>query len=107
MKIAQEVHQRLAENKRYGHTLTLKIKYGNYETITRSRTRASLIRELAEILQLSRDLLSAHVELNRSVRLLGITISNLAHPQSFQQLALDLSSSERCGHGQLNNTVVS
>lgn len=96
VKIAQEVHQRLTENKRYGYTLTLKIKYGNYETITRSRTRDSLIREPAEILQLSRDLLSAHLDLNRSVRLLGITISNLAHPQSFQQLALDLSASDRC-----------
>ena len=102
VEIAQEVHRRLAENKRYGYTLTLKIKYGNYETITRSRTRDSLIRELAEILQLSCDLLWAHLDVSRTVRLLGITISNLAHPQSFQQLTLDLSLSDRCGHERLN-----
>ncbi|MGB3298248.1 MAG: hypothetical protein WBA76_08250 [Phormidesmis sp.] len=89
------MHQRLADNKRYGYTLALKIKYGNYETITRSRTRDSLLREPGEILQLSLDLLAAHLDLNRPVRLLSTTISNLAHPQSFQQLTLDLSASDR------------
>lgn len=77
----------------------LKIKYGNYETITRSRTRESLIQEPEEILQLARDLLSAHLDVNRPVRLLGITISNLAHPQSFRQLTPDLSLRDRDGHG--------
>lgn len=91
--------QRLSANKRYGYTLTLKIKYGNYETIMRSRTRENLIQEPEEILQRARDLLSAHLDVKRPVRLLGITISNLAHPQSFQQLMLDLSLGDRDGHG--------
>ncbi|MDB9527742.1 DNA polymerase IV [Oscillatoria sp. CS-180] len=90
VKIAQEVHQRLTQNQHYGYTITLKIKYGNYETITRSRTLDSLIREPEAILQLSRNLLSAHIDPSRPVRLLGITISNLENPQVFQQLTLDL-----------------
>ena len=93
VKIAQEVHQRLRTNNRYGYTLTLKIKYGNYEIITRSRTLASLIRDPEEILRISRDLLTVHLDLSRSVRLLGITISNLADPAAFQQLSLDFSPS--------------
>lgn len=68
VQIAQEVHQRLKTNQRNGYTITLKVKYGNYETITRSRTLESLIREPEEILRYARDLLSAHLDFNRSVR---------------------------------------
>ncbi|MGB3295066.1 MAG: DNA polymerase IV [Phormidesmis sp.] len=95
VKIAQAVHQRLRANNRYGYTLTLKIKYGNYETITRSRTLTSLIQAPEEILRLSRDLLCVHLDFSRPVRLLGITVSNLANPQRFQQLTLDLSPADR------------
>ncbi len=88
--ISQEVHQRLKENQRTGYTITLKVKYGNYEIITRSRTLESLIQEPEEILRYAHDLLSAHLDFSRSVRLLGITVSNLVDPQSFEQLTLDL-----------------
>ncbi|MGB3767765.1 MAG: DNA polymerase IV [Phormidesmis sp.] len=90
VKIAQEVHQRLKANQRNGYTITLKVKYGNYETMTRSRTLERLVQESEEILQQACDLLAAHLDFSRPVRLLGITVSNLADPQSFEQLTLDL-----------------
>ena len=89
VKIAEEVHQRLEKNKRVGYTITLKVKYGNYEAMTRSRTLESLIREPEEILRQAQDLLSTHLDFSRPVRLLGITVSNLVDPQSFEQLTLD------------------
>ena len=88
-RIAQEVHERLKANKRAGYTITLKIKYGNYDAITRSQTLTSLIQEPAEIMRLARGLLLTHVESARSVRLLGITVSNLAPPETSRQLHLD------------------
>ncbi|MEL7070716.1 MAG: DNA polymerase IV [Cyanobacteria bacterium J06581_3] len=90
VKISEEVYQRLLKNKRNGYTLTLKIKYDNYDTVTRSKTLETPIKEQAEILQLATALLSTHLEQNRSVRLLGITLSNLAEPQSHSQLRLEL-----------------
>lgn len=90
VNVATEVHQRLLENKRSGYRLTLKIKYDNYDTITRSRTLKTPIQTKAEILQLSRELLSAHLAPNRPVRLLGITLSSLTTPQPHRQLTLEL-----------------
>ena len=90
VKIAQEVHERLSARERFGYTVTLKVKYGNYEMMTRSRTLESLVQEPEEILRQAQDLLSAHLELNRPVRLLGITVSNLVNRRPFKQLTLDL-----------------
>ncbi len=90
VKIAEEVHQRLANNKRSGYTLTLKIKYNNYDTITRSRTLEIPIQKAIEILPLAKSLLAVHLEKKRPVRLLGITLSNLAEPQLHRQLSFNL-----------------
>ncbi|MEL6470543.1 MAG: DNA polymerase IV [Cyanobacteria bacterium J06623_4] len=89
-KIAEEVHQRLTKNNRNGYTLTLKVKYDNYDTITRSRTLESPIQDVEQILQLATALLIANIEAGRPLRLLGITISNLAAPQPYSQLSLNL-----------------
>ncbi|MEL6605965.1 MAG: DNA polymerase IV [Cyanobacteria bacterium J06614_10] len=89
-KIAEEVHQRLTKNNRNGYTLTLKVKYDNYDTITRSRTLESPIKDVEQILQLSTALLVTNVEAGRPLRLLGITISNLVDPQPYRQLSLKL-----------------
>ncbi|MEL7494656.1 MAG: DNA polymerase IV [Cyanobacteria bacterium J06554_11] len=89
-KIAAEVHQRLTKNNRNGYTLTLKVKYDNYDTITRSRTLENPIKDAGQILQLAKALLIANVEVGRPLRLLGITISNLVEPQPYSQLSLKL-----------------
>mgnify|MGYP001794549908 CR=1 FL=1 len=89
-KVAEEVYQRLLKNKRNGYTLTLKVKYDNYDMMTRSRTLETPIREKAEIFSMAKGLLSTHLEKTRPVRLLGITISNLTAPQPYSQLRLEL-----------------
>ena len=71
VKISAEVYQRLLANKRWGYTITLKVKYGNYEAMTRSRTLESIIREPDEILRQALDLLDAHLDFSRSVRQIG------------------------------------
>lgn len=90
LKIAKDVHQRLEKLKRNGYTLTLKIKYDNYDTLTRSRTLENPVKELAEIFEIAKGLLDMNLQPNRPVRLLGITLSNLTSPQPYQQLRLDL-----------------
>jgi DNA polymerase-4 len=94
VNIAAEVHQRLVNHQRIGYCLTLKIKYENYDMITRSRTLETPIQSQAEILQIAKALLCAHLAPHRSVRLLGITISHLSRPQPYQQLTLALVNAE-------------
>lgn len=88
--IAEEVHQRLIQNRHSGYRLTLKIKYDNYDVITRSRTLETPIQAVAEILSLATSLLLANITPHRPVRLLGITLSNLTDPQDYRQLSFEL-----------------
>ncbi|NJR56468.1 MAG: DNA polymerase IV [Acaryochloris sp. CRU_2_0] len=88
--IANMVHHRLAESQRSGYTLTLKIKYANYQQITRSQTVRDALNGVDEILELGRELLLTHVDEQQAVRLLGLTISNLVDKEgSPKQLAFE------------------
>ena len=88
--IANMVHQRLAENQRSGYTLTLKIKYASYQQITRSQTLGDALHGADEIYQLGKELLVVHIDEQQSVRLLGLSISNLVdRNRSSKQLALE------------------
>ena len=57
-------------------TVTVKIKYANFQQITRSRSCPEAITSRATIEQLSLDLLRPLFPPSRGVRLLGVTLSN-------------------------------
>lgn len=76
--IAQRVQERLDRQQAEGYTLTLKIKYADYQQITRSETHSDLFRDALTINSVAQRLLRQNLERDRPVRLLGITISNLA-----------------------------
>ncbi|MEO0378125.1 MAG: DNA polymerase IV, partial [Cyanobacteria bacterium P01_A01_bin.17] len=89
--IATLLQQRLAENQRSGNTLTLKIKYASYQQITRSRTLSEPLDDIEAIRRLAHELLHTHLDPEQSVRLLGLTVSNLSSAQNGpQQLSLQL-----------------
>ncbi|MCF8273033.1 MAG: DNA polymerase IV [Flavobacteriaceae bacterium] len=75
-RIAGEVSQRLIKSKVAGKTVTLKIKYSDFTLQTRSKTLHYFINDKSLILDTAKDLLYQE-KLNNSVRLLGISISNL------------------------------
>jgi len=90
--IAETVYQRLERHQTGGRTITLKVKFANYQQITRSRTVMNSIREVATIVSLAQELFEAVNLEGRNVRLLGISLSNLgSEEQSFR--ASDLESS--------------
>ncbi|WP_339753694.1 DNA polymerase IV [uncultured Winogradskyella sp.] len=74
--IAEEVSRRLDKSTVAGKTVTLKIKYSDFTLQTRSKTLPYYVSEKAIILDTAKDLLYQN-ELNNSVRLLGISLSNL------------------------------
>ena len=61
-----------------GKTITLKVKYTDFQQITRSKTVDYWIDSAAKIEALYPELV-ALVELDKGVRLLGLTLSNLNH----------------------------
>jgi len=74
--IAKEVAKRLNKSKVSGKTVTLKIKYSDFTLQTRSKTLPYYINNKNLILETAKDLLYQE-KLNNSVRLLGISLSNL------------------------------
>lgn len=74
--IAEEVSRRLNKSKIAGKTVTLKIKYSDFTLQTRSKTLPYFISDKSIILETAKDLLYQE-RLNNSVRLLGISMSNL------------------------------
>ncbi|MEN8789297.1 MAG: DNA polymerase IV [Flavobacteriaceae bacterium] len=74
--IAQELESRLNKSGIAGKTITLKIKYSDFSLNTRSKTLAYYISDKDLILESARELLLQE-SLEDSVRLLGITLSNL------------------------------
>ncbi|MCL4124121.1 UNVERIFIED_CONTAM: hypothetical protein GTU68_025321 [Idotea baltica] len=74
--IAEEVSRRLRKSKVAGKTVTLKIKYSDFTLQTRSKTLPYYIGDKSIILETAKDLLYQD-SLNNSVRLLGISLSNL------------------------------
>ncbi len=74
--IAAELERRLAPRQRAGRTVTLKIRYSDFSLHTRSKTLPLFIRSADLLLETAKELLYQE-PLQNSVRLLGISLSNL------------------------------
>ena len=74
--IAEELERRMHKSETKGKTVTLKIKYSDFTQQTRSKTISYFIHKKREFFPIVKDLLLQE-ELKNSVRLLGISFSNL------------------------------
>jgi len=79
--ISKEVASRLKKSKVAGRTITLKIRYSDFSLHTRSKTLPYYIADAELILETVKELLFQQ-ELKNSVRLLGISLSNLNNEES-------------------------
>ncbi|MBK0369336.1 DNA polymerase IV [Flavobacterium agrisoli] len=75
-KIAQQLEKRLQRHKVAGKTVTLKIKYSDFSLQTRSKTLPYFVADKSLILETVKELLYQE-RMKDSVRLLGISLSNL------------------------------
>ncbi|MBC6434571.1 DNA polymerase IV, partial [Nostoc sp. HG1] len=89
-QIAQIVEQRLEQHETRGRTLTLKVKFSDYQQLTRSKTILAPISELSTIFEIAKTLFESIDLENRSIRLLGISLSNLDNAKQLQAIQLPL-----------------
>ena len=73
-----------------GKTLTLKVRFGDFRTITRSRTVSAPIADYADLQKVSRSLINEIPLDGKGVRLLGIGLSNLSDLRSDEPQQLEL-----------------
>lgn len=96
--LSHRVAERLREARLWGRTVTLKVRDHRFATVTRARTLAAPTQLVEEVFEAARRLFREKVSLGkRSVRLLGVAVSNLLDERLAQ---LELFDDESAGHDQ-------
>ena len=83
--LAQRVVHSLGKHQKVGKTIVVKIRYADFQTLTKRRTLDFPMADEEVILRIATEFVDQVGELDRGVRLLGITLTNLeekAHPSS-------------------------
>lgn len=88
--IAEKVAKRLAVKQLKGKTLTLKVKFSDFEQITRNHSFSAYIADDATIAQTAIELLHKIDLDDKKIRLLGITLSNFPIESKFKEEQLRL-----------------
>jgi DNA polymerase-4 len=89
VRLADKVTARLRHAGHVARTITLKVRFGTFETITRARTLPDATATSTVVAAIARELL-APVDVGAGIRLIGISASQLGDPQPAQGvLALD------------------
>ena len=105
LSLANRVARRMRRQGLEGKTVTLKVKYSDFKLITRSATLHHYTSDSAEIYSNVCRLLDKTAVGKRPVRLLGISLSNLADSDAGRQLSL-FSRDEPCEkRKELNKTA--
>jgi DNA polymerase-4 len=74
--VTQKVFKRLTQAKKYGRTVTIKIKYSDFTQITRSKTSAVPVTDFDTLWNTISELLMSAYNPGIAVRLLGVSVSN-------------------------------
>ncbi|GGB80045.1 DNA polymerase IV [Dyadobacter sediminis] len=80
-RIAVTVHNRLVKKQLKGRTVTLKIKFSDFTQITRNHSFNNPVGDLDTIIETVRQLLEKVNFEEKTVRLLGISLSNFGEPE--------------------------
>jgi len=84
---AEDISARLKRRRLGAHTVQVKVRYGDFTTLTRQITIEDPLTEAADIYRLGCYLLGRDKLVSRPLRLLGLGVASLREPQG-QQLAL-------------------
>jgi DNA polymerase-4 len=96
LELTDQVGRRLRRHKIYGKTVQIKVRYGDFQTLTRSKTMALPSQTTHELWVTAQDMLtSVRSENQRGVRLLGMGVSNLSKNRKQQQLLFDQDETEK------------
>jgi len=94
-RISQTVWRRIEEKQIKGRTVTLKVKYRDFQIVTRARSLDRNVADREEFLGIGVGLLRTMLPLAKPVRLIGLTLSNLTESADRddlepEELALEL-----------------
>jgi DNA polymerase-4 len=65
-----------------GRTVTVKVKFGDFQQITRSRSRPAAVATQESLRRSALDLIRSVVPAKKGIRLVGVAVSNFAEAQA-------------------------
>lgn len=75
-KLCKEVHDELVDREFFFKTVTVKIRYENFQTHTRGKTFPLFAGDLRTLQKIAQDLIRPHLGEKRKIRLIGVRASN-------------------------------
>jgi len=88
--LCEVVHAYMDKADNYGRTVTIKAKMPDFKVITRSKTFSTEVRRLENLVSITHELLKENRDDIPSVRLLGVSVSNLSKEQGMEGIQLEL-----------------
>jgi len=88
LRMCDQVAARLTKASVVGHTITLKVRFSDFVTISRSSRQPEPVASTAEIWKTARMLIDRAAIGGRSVRLLGVAVSDLVEVDGTRQMVL-------------------
>jgi len=85
--LSKEVLKEVMHQKFFFKTVTVKVRYENFETHTRSKTLAFMTNRLQDLQKIGRELLHSYLRSDRKVRLIGVRVSNFVKGEKQKTLA--------------------
>jgi DNA polymerase-4 len=88
--LAKEVFGRMQEEKFFGKTITVKIKYADFKIITRSKTLPHRITDFYQLWPIAREIMKGIDLSKQPVRLIGCGVGNAEEELEKRSLQLEL-----------------
>ena len=88
LRLSDRTAERLRSKGLCGRTITIKVRYANFQTLTRAHTLGAEIDTAPEIYEAAKALFLRLDRANQRIRLLGVTVSGLMPGPPKRQLAL-------------------
>ncbi len=82
VRMVEEVWSWCEKRHAFGRTATVKVKYADFQQITRRRSRPSAMRSLVELREAALDLIRSVLPTAKPIRLVGVTVSTFEDASS-------------------------
>jgi DNA polymerase IV (DinB-like DNA polymerase) len=84
--LSEEVCKDVLRQNLYFKTVTVKVRYENFETHTHSKTLPLITNRLQDLRKTSRELMQDYLRLDRKIRLIGLRVSNFTSTEKQKTL---------------------
>jgi len=85
-ELSEEVHKDVLKQNLYFKTVTVKVRYENFETHTHSKTLPFITNRLQDLKKTAKELVQAYLRRDRKIRLVGVRVSSFVSAEKQKTL---------------------